>query len=457
MKLFLIPFLIFVLSGVSFSQTVVMKDGTKLEASKIVEDGGNLNVQTKYGTLSVSKAEVDNLGALGFNSGATAAGPRTNGQEFVSELLPEGIVKMDYYLNREKIGSQLYTNSGSLLKSEGKIGDGEYKEFYSDGKVKKEKMLIDGQNNGAFKTYYPTGVLQSEAYFIGGKITGGHKIYSASGKIFSERNYIDGVLNGYSREYDENGVLKSQVQYVNGEPRAPGEVLAPRQVPVAEAAPASSIEVLGKSDKRNSFFLEGEIFTVGGADKEWKQNVKDAVLYLGSVYDYARGEITTYPGLGITAGLNLTPYKKSPVYLAASYVKGPSAEIEVSISDSYWGTGTYSEDIETSFYRLMVGYRLVLPVEGGRFFTFDANLGSGGGKIESEWSTYVSGGAVAPGSASESWTGLTWSIGPSFSWESPGYIFEIGGRYTVFPALEDSDTFSDVKWRPFSLKASFLF
>lgn len=443
--------------SVSFSQTVALKDGTNLEAVKIEENGDKLNVLTKYGSLSVAKSDVNNLEALGLSKAVALNGPQTSEREFVSEIMPEGIVRVDYYFNKEKIGSQLYTQSGSLMRTEGKILDGEYKEYYSGGKIKREKMLIDGQNNGSFKTFYPDGTIQSEGYFIGGKMTGGHKIYSANGKLFSERNYIDGVLNGYSREFDENGVLKSQVQYVNGEPRVPGEVAVLKPVPVEEKSTIAHSEVLGKSDKQNLFFIEGEVLTVGGADDEWKKNVENAVVYLGSSYDYARGEITTSPGFGVTAGVNLSRYKNSPLYLAASYVKGPSAEIEINISDSYWGTGSYTEDVETTFYRIMVGYKFVAPLRASTFFAFDASIGTSGGMIESEWSTRVSGGTVSGGSDSESWTGLAWSIGPAISWEQPEYIFELGARYTVFPELEDSSDFSDVKWRPFSIRASFLF
>lgn len=433
-----------------------MKDGTKFEAGKITDAGEKLVIQTKYGDIAANKSEVANLEELGL--ALRADGPKTDGLEFVSEMLPDTSIKVDYYTNKEKIGTQLFTQAGILLTNQGKVVDGTYREYYSDGKLKKEKTIIDGLNNGTFKIYYPNGTLQSEAYYISGKMNGGYKYYSDAGKLLLERNYINGVANGYFRDYDENGALKAQTRYVNGEIRSElagklEETSKPLEVP-----PAARVEMpLGRSEKKSLVFVEGEVFTVGGADKEWKNNLKAAVAYLSTGFDYVTGEITSYPGYGANLGVNLSVYKESPSYLAVSYVKGPSADIDVNIVDSYYGTGSYAEEINTSFYRVLVGYKLMLPMAKESFFSIDLNAGFGGGKIESESTLYMPGLGTTTGSFEESWTGFTWSIGPTLAWESSGYIFELGGRYTVFPELKDSDTFSDVKWKPFSIKAGLAF
>jgi len=214
---------------------------------------------------------------------------------------------------------------------------------------------------------------------------------------------------------------------------------------------------LGVAGKENTFFIEGEVFTVGGADKEWQKNFDDFMELLKSNLDYAAGEMTTYPGVGVTLGVNMAPYKSSPPYIALSYIKGPSADTDVSISDSYYGSGGYKEELTTSFYRVVLGYKFVMVQPNDGFFVFDVNAGFGGGSINSEWEYTQSGSTSSEGSLSESWTGFTWSIGPTFSWELPGCVFELGGRYTSFPELKDGDDFSDVIWKPFSVKASLLF
>ncbi len=441
------------------AQTVLLKDGSKLEAVKVTEDGARLSVQTKYAEFFVAKAEVENLEALGFAIKKAGRTPKTDGLEFISELTPDLKVKVEYFFKREKTGMQTFSQTGELLSSEGEIADGTYKEFYPDGKLKKEKTVIDGQNNGAFRTFYPDGKLQSDAYFINGKMNGGHKMYSDLGRLLIERNYINGVANGYAREFDDGGALKSQTLYVNGEPAEARVEAPPPPLPARphERKLALKNPPAPRAEKEAAFFIEGEVFSLGGGDKEWESNYDEVMGILKENLDYALGDYSSYPGLGVTAGFTIGAYKKSPVYIAGSYVKGPSADITVNVSDSYWGTGTYSEELTTSFYRLLVGYKVVVPLQNEQFFTFDLNAGFAGGAIESEWSSSGTFFGSGRGTDTESWTGFTWAVGPGYSWEGESCTFELGVRYTVFPALADSEKFSDVKWRPFSIKASLLF
>ena len=450
----MIALLCLVLPAVSNAATVLLKDETKLEALSVTESGEQLTVKTKYGDLAVNKSDVENLEELGFG-GKSVNGPKTDGLEFISEVQPDASVKMDYFINKEKVATQRFTQDGVLISQDGKIIDGTYREYYGDGKLKKEKTIIDSQNNGTFKTFYPDGVIQSEAYFIHGKMNGAYKIYTNAGKLLIERNFVEGVLNGYSRDYDENGTLKSQILYVGGEMRYGQE-----PAKAAEAKVERSPEVRMQTreyEKLGAFFLEGELFSVGGANKEWEKSFNAAVNYLSSNFDYVSGELTTYPGMGATLGVTLGKYNDSPMYIAGSYVKGPSAEVDVTITDSYYGSGSYTEEIETNYYRFVLGYRLTAPMRENSFFILDANVGYGGGAVKSEWSTYVSGLGRDSGSDEETWSGLTWSIGPSFSWVHPSYTFELGVRYSAFPDLKDSDTYSDIKWRPFSIKFGLLF
>lgn len=435
-----------------------MKDGSKIEATKITEVGDKLQLQTKYGELSAQKAEIENLAALGFSVNASGIGPRTMGLEFVSEMTPDGAIQVTYYSQREKVGSQIYTPAGSLVVNEGKIPDGTYKEYYADGKVKKEKTVIDGLNNGFFKIYYPSGVLQSEAYFINGKMNGGYRVYYESGKLFMEKDFVDGILSGYLKEYSEDGALKSQVQYINGAPKQAADLpKANEPKPAAQEPPGRVFSARGKSERPGLFFIEGEVFSVGGADKKWRDDFDDAVDALSTVFDSVDGKLSAYPGYGVTIGTTLREYKDSPVYLAASYIKGPSASAEVTLNDSFYGNGTFTEDLATTYYRVMLGYKAVFASSSNQTLVFDMSAGFGGGKVTSEATVYVPGYGRSDASDSKTWTGLAWSVGPSISWEHPGHIFELGLRYSGFPDLKDDETFSDIVWRPLSLRMSFLF
>lgn len=457
MKTFFSALLIITQPVFCMAEAVILKDGAKFEAIKIIEDGDKLSIQTKYGSVFANKTDVENLEALGFANKSPVRGPKTNGLEFVSELLPDESVQVQYYFNREKVGTQLFAQSGSLLSSDGKIMDGTYKEFYPDGKLKKEKTVIGGEGNGSFKTFYPDGTLQSEISFVNGKRNGGYNVYSDSGKLVMEANYINGVSNGYFRQFDESGALKSQIQYENGEPK-----LLVSTTPQYELAPEYKSEQnenhAGMAGKEKSIFIEGEYFTVGGADKEWKKNLDVIINWAKANFYYANGDLTSYPGMGVTVGVNMGSYESSPVYLAASYVKGPSADGNGNIVDFSARSGNYTEELTTSFYRLLVGYKLVMPIQSTQSsFIIDVNAGFGGGSINSDWA--YSGAAFIPtsGSSSESWTGFTWSVGPTISWEYPDYVFELGGRYTVFPELKDGVDFSDVKWKPLSIRAGVRF
>jgi len=87
----------------------------------------------------------------------------------------------------------------------------------------------------------------------------------------------------------------------------------------------------------------------------------------------------------------------------------------------------------------------------------DSSAGYGGGTAESERSATGPAFGNAEASSKENWTGLTWSVGPTFSIEYPGCIMEFGGRYTVFPELKDGEDFANIKWKPFSIRVSCLF
>ncbi|MDT8287970.1 MAG: toxin-antitoxin system YwqK family antitoxin, partial [Elusimicrobiales bacterium] len=426
---------------------------------------------TRFGTLKINRSEIDNLAELGLAVAPAAAGdPLTDGLEIITTQNPDGVVRIDYYSAGQKTGTQYFSSSGLLLRAEGTVKDGDYREYFPDGKVKREKTVIDGRNNGASRAYYPDGTLQSEVYFINGKMNGAFKFYDRSGQLLQERSYIDGVANGYFREFNEDGSVKSRIFYVDGvpegarpaaKPAPPAPVAPPVQVPSralpAPVAPARPVEksygILGKEE---TFFLTPELFTIGGANKKWEENFNNVMDYLGYYFDYAYGEMKTSPGYGVTAGVNFGAYKDSPGYIALSYIKGPSAEGDITIADSTYGPGYYNEKIETTYLRFVGGYKFVATLEGNSHAFVDLSGGFGRGKIEDNW-TGSSYSGYSSGSSSESWGGITWSAGIGMGWESTSAIFEMGVRYSQFPKLKDSDTFSDVNWTPFSLNLSLIF
>lgn len=131
-----------VITSLCAAETLVLKDGSRLEAFKVIDSGDSLSVETKYGSFLTSKADVENLKELGFAMPASKGYPKTDGKEFYSEQLPDLSINVTCYESGKKIAAQLYSNAGALMLSEGTLPDGSYKEYYEDGKLKKEKSMI---------------------------------------------------------------------------------------------------------------------------------------------------------------------------------------------------------------------------------------------------------------------------------------------------------------------------
>ncbi|MDQ7773496.1 MAG: hypothetical protein RDU13_08220 [Elusimicrobiales bacterium] len=459
MKNIIVLLALVVLAEVCAAKMVILKDGTTLDAVTLEDKGEVIEAVTRFGTLNINRSEIDNLAELGLAAKPAEAGPLTGGLEIITTQNPDGVVRVDYYSGRQKTGTHYFSAGGALLRAEGTAGDGDYREYFADGKVKREKTMIDGLNNGVSRSYYPDGTLQNEVYFINGRMNGAFKFYDRSGKLLQERSYVDGVASGYFREFNQDGSVKSRVLYVNGVPageKPPAREEPPVYRPEPPARAPAAPKAAGILSKPQTVFLTPEVFSVGGADKKWEENYEAGFDLIASIWDYTSGEFKSYPGFGVTFGVNLGAYKDSPGYIAFSYIKGPSAEIDMTFNDSVFGPGYYNEEVETSFMRFVGGYKFVSPIEGNSLFFIDLNGGFGRGKVESSYSENSFLGYYS-GSASESWSGMTWSASPGIAWEYPGYILEFGVRYTVFPKLKDSDTFADISWRPFSLYLNFVF
>ena len=74
--------------------------------------------------------------------------------------------------------------------------NGMYREYRNNGIIKKEMIYQDGIRNGFYKLYDNQGELIHEFYYINDKINGLHKIYknTKEGRICEERLYVDDIL-----------------------------------------------------------------------------------------------------------------------------------------------------------------------------------------------------------------------------------------------------------------------
>ena len=66
----------------------------------------------------------------------------------------------------------------------------ETKEYYSNGKIKKETKIVNGE--GRTTTYYENGKVETITPYKDGKINGTKKEFDSNGKLLKETLYKDG-------------------------------------------------------------------------------------------------------------------------------------------------------------------------------------------------------------------------------------------------------------------------
>ncbi|MES2431980.1 MAG: toxin-antitoxin system YwqK family antitoxin [Bacteroidota bacterium] len=127
------------------------------------------------------------------------------------------------YVNNEADGIvTVYNESGALVKNvtyvKGKKIDdtNSKKEYYGNGKLKKESPLINGKIEGKEKEYYDTGELFSIVDYKNGKKNGEYECYFKTGKIQQKSIYKDDKFNGWLKTYYANGNIKNESLNIDG-------------------------------------------------------------------------------------------------------------------------------------------------------------------------------------------------------------------------------------------------
>lgn len=202
------------------------------------------------------------------------------------------------------------------------------------------------------------------------------------------------------------------------------------------------------------FNLGLDMLTVANADKKWKRKAANAV----SGYAAAGYTMKTSVGIGGRVGVRF-PLRDNDVAdvcgVSIGYVKGPAAAIKVNAESALTPGGTYNENINTSFFRILYENAKTYPVgSGSARFSIGAGVGAAYGRIESK-ATYrgsfipVFGAASATNSTT--WTGFTWEINPAVVIPFRTIEMELGARIAGFPKLKGSNKFSEFSWNPFGV------
>ena len=333
MKL-LLPLLLLLSPGLCRADIFILKDGARLEGEVTGEMEGVVMVKTKYGSLTINRADIQEQQAAQPAPAPLPAAPveistaqpaqvevstaqpaqvEVSTQAAAVELstaAPEAVVAaapkltfqtvqvstdvrlLVYSENGVIVATENYNAEGALTGLEGLMADGTYTEYYPEGALKTVRTMTGGKANGTLKSFYPSGGTQAEAYYFVGGREGQFKYYTEEGRPLLQAEYKNDKLNGWKKEYGPDGALASEAYYIDGRPSAP---------PGAQAATAAAAELAGGQDsqvtvrtirltrgERFEFRLNGKHVGRARLDKDYNLIELEGKLPDGNVKAYSK-------------------------------------------------------------------------------------------------------------------------------------------------------------------------
>lgn len=321
----------------------VLKDGTRLEGEVAGETAEALQVKTKYGTLTVNSAdiqeriapppaqpaapaaelpavppaaaaasttavsaEISSAPAPGLVAASTAAASPAAQAEIStagvvappprltvrSEQLPDGTRRLLFSEEGSDVAAETYSQDGTLLTSSGTMADGTYTEYYPDGALKTVRTMMGGKANGTLKAFYPSGALQAEAYYFVGARDGAFKYFTEDGRPLMTAEYKGDRLNGWKRDYGPDGALAGEAYYVDGRPAAPPGAQASTEAAAALAGAGDSMVTVRATrlarGERFEFRLNGKFAGRLRLDKDYNLQEYAVKLPDGAVKAFSR-------------------------------------------------------------------------------------------------------------------------------------------------------------------------
>lgn len=95
------------------------------------------------------------------------------------------------------------------------IKNGEWKEYYENGKLKTVGNYLNEKKNGQWTTYDVDGQIETDSYYVEGKLNGECKSYHKNGQIHKQINFKDGKRVGESKEFYVTGQVSRIIKYEN--------------------------------------------------------------------------------------------------------------------------------------------------------------------------------------------------------------------------------------------------
>lgn len=121
------------------------------------------------------------------------------------------------------IALELYSNSSKVKKSItmfNGVREGEYKEFYKNGRVRYEAFYIKGKKHGSAQQFFEDGSIAFETTYENGVQKGDTLVFYNNGSVYREFTLDDREQYGRIIEYRRNGQIKftwdgSQIKFYN--------------------------------------------------------------------------------------------------------------------------------------------------------------------------------------------------------------------------------------------------
>lgn len=100
--------------------------------------------------------------------------------------------------------------------SQTKLYTGGYKEFFDDGELRLEMMIIQGKPEGPYVVYYRNGRPNEVRSYHDGKFHGVWRTYNENGMLISQAEYLQNKKHGRWMIWDDNGILRYEMEYTKG-------------------------------------------------------------------------------------------------------------------------------------------------------------------------------------------------------------------------------------------------
>ncbi len=95
--------------------------------------------------------------------------------------------------------------------------EGVFIDYHTNGQLKIESYVENGELNRYVKTYYDNGQLQSETILVNGLSEGLSYGYTRDGKLNTEIPYHKGRANGIVKRFNPDGSILGIMEYKNGQ------------------------------------------------------------------------------------------------------------------------------------------------------------------------------------------------------------------------------------------------